>query len=111
MREYHLPDGTLVPAELQEKIANDVRYFDQAQTPEARSAVALRKISNEMMRLRQAIMGVGDDQTMSTRQAVAWEIIALGELGFSSEALRSTRHAKRLMVQYGLLDANGEPRL
>jgi hypothetical protein len=100
MREYSMPDGTPVPAELQEKIAADVRDFDRAQTPEARQAVALRKISAELPRIRAAM--TGEDQSVQARQATALEIMALSELGFPADTLRSTPLAQRLMFRYGL---------
>lgn len=102
MREYNLPDGTPVPAEIQEQIADDVRAFDAAQTPEARSAVALRKISNELPRLRQALTGNGSELTTAARTAVALEIEALLDLGFTSDAVRNTIPARLLMLRYGL---------
>jgi hypothetical protein len=111
MREYRLPDGTLVPAELQEQIADDVRAFDYAQTPDAKSAVALRKIGNELPRIRAAIAGEDELAKHVGRLAVAWEIVALGELGFPPERLVHTMPAHRLMVRYGLLDQHGEPHL
>ncbi len=108
MREYTLPDGTPVPAELQEKIADDVRAFDVAQTPEARSAVQLRKIANELPRLRQVLSGTGGtEQTTAQRRAVAAEIEALLDLGFTSDAIRSTTQARLLMRRYGLLTDEG----
>lgn len=110
MREYHLPDGTPVPADLQELIADDVRAFDHAQTPEARSAVALRKIGNELPRLRQMLAGTGDELSTSARQAVALEIVALGELGFQSDTIRATLPARLLMRRYDLIDDQGNPR-
>lgn len=107
MREYHLPTGEAVPPELQEKIADDVRDFDRAQTPEARSAAALRKISNELPRLRAVLTGNGPDQTASVRQAVALEIVALSELGFTSDHLIKTPQARMLLRRYGLITDEG----
>jgi hypothetical protein len=107
MREYHLPDGTPVPAELQEIIADDVRAFDAAQTPEARSSVQLRKIANELPRLRQMFAGTGEEQTTARRKAVAAEIMALSEMGFTSDVIRRTPEAMALLRRYGLLSDQG----
>jgi hypothetical protein len=110
MREYHLPDGTLVPAEMQEKIADDVRDFDRALTPEARSAAALKKIGNELPRIRAVLAGEDVLAKHVERLAVAWEIVALGELGFTPDRIRGTMPTRRLMARYGLLDSNGDPK-
>lgn len=108
-REYRLPDGALVPAELQEQIADDVRAFDAAQTPEARSAAALRKISNELPRLRSVLDGSNwHEQTTSQRRTVAAEIQALLDLGFTSDQIRQTPHAVALMRRYGLITDEGK---
>lgn len=109
MREYRLPDGTAVPADLQETIAEDVRAFDNAQTPEARSAVQLRKIANELPRLRQMFAGTGEEITTARRRAVAAEIEALLSLGFSPQAVSTTPEAMALARRYGLLDDRGNP--
>lgn len=101
-REYHLPSGELVPPELQEQIADDVRAFDAAQTPEARSAAALRKIGNELPRLRSAITGGDDERSPLGRIAVALEIEALLDLGFTSDAVRDTHRVRNLLARYGL---------
>jgi hypothetical protein len=103
MREYHLPSGEVIPAELLDRIHEDGRAFEAAQTPAARSAAALRKISNELPRLRMMLAGTGPEQTAEMRQAVALEIVALGELGFTSDDLRKTFPARNLMRRYGLL--------
>jgi hypothetical protein len=104
MREYHLPSGELVPAELQEQIADDVRDFDQAQTPEARSAAALKKIGNELPRIRAAVAGEDMLVKRVERMAVALEIVALSELGFTSDTVANTVPARLLMARYGLID-------
>jgi hypothetical protein len=109
MREYNLPDGTPVPAELQEKIANDVRAFDAAQTPEVRSSIALRKLANELQRLRQVI--AGEDQSVSLRHAVALEVEALLSLGFVPEQLIQSTPVRRMLRNHGLIDYEGNPRL
>lgn len=111
-REYHTPSGELVPPELQEQIADDVRAFDAAQTPEARSAAALRKISNELPRLRGVLDGSNwHEQTTAQRRTVAAEIQALLDLGFTSDRIRETPQARNLMIRYGLVDPEGNPRL
>lgn len=110
MREYHMPSGELVPGDLQEQIADDVRAFDAAQTPEARSAAALRKISNELPRLRSVLDGSNwHEQTTAQRRTVAAEIMALSELGFTSDAIRQTPQAVSLMRRYGLIENEGRP--
>lgn len=101
-REYHLPSGESVPPELQEKIANDVRAFDAAQTPEARSALALKKIGNELPRLRTAVTGGDDDRSPLGRMAVALEIEALISLGYDPDQVRSSFRARELAIRYGL---------
>jgi hypothetical protein len=103
MRSYRLPTGESVPAELQEQIADDVRAFDAAQAPEARSASALRKISNELPRLRTALVGVDDERSPLARIATALEIVALGELGFTSDSIADTFPARQLMGRYGFV--------
>lgn len=109
MREYRLPGGQLIPPELQEQIADDVRAFDAAQTPDARSATALRKLANELPRIRAVL--AGEDQTTAARQAVALEIVALGELGFTSDVIRETPLARSLMRRYGLLTNESDHRV
>lgn len=101
-REYHLPSGEPVPPELQEQIANDVRAFDAAQTPEARSALALRKIGNELPRLRAAVTGGDDDRSPLGRIAVAMEIETLLSLGYNPAQVRGTFRANELRIRYGL---------
>lgn len=109
MREYHTPSGELVPAELQEQIAADVRAFDAAQTPEARSAAALKKIGNELPRLRAVLDGSNwHEQTTAQRRTVAAEIEALLDLGFTSDDIRKTPQARHLMRRYGLITENEE---
>lgn len=102
MREYHLPTGELIPADVQEQIAVDVRAFDAAQAPEARTASALRKISNELPRIRSAISGADDERSPAARIATALEILALSELGFVSDSIAATFPARQLMSRYGL---------
>lgn len=53
MRKYQVPvsgsdKGVEVPSELLEKIADDVRAFDKALTPEVRSSQALDKIASQL---------------------------------------------------------------
>lgn len=103
-REYHLPTGEAVPPELQEQIADDVRAFDAAQTPEARSATALRKISNELPRLRGVLDGSNwHEQTTAQRRTVAAEIQVLLDLGFTPEQIIKTPQAVALVRRYGLI--------
>ncbi len=108
MREYKLPGGALVPPELQEQIADDVRAFDAAQTPEARSALALRKIGNELPRLRQVMTGAGDEHSTAVRKAVAAELMALFTLGYSSRQIRDTGPGSALLALYGLAGVEPE---
>lgn len=107
MREYHLPDGTPIPADLQEVIAADVRAFDAAQEPDARAAVALRKIGNELPRIRAVLAGTGLDQTVAHRRAVAEEIQALVALGVDRGRVMRTPQAHVLLRRYDLADDEG----
>lgn len=100
-REYHLADGTPVPAELQEEIAKDVRLFDAAQTPAARAAVTLRKISNDMPRIRGQLEEIAK---AADRLATADELMALADLGYTARQLRETAAGRDLIARYGLGD-------
>lgn len=99
-REYHLPSGEVIPPDLLERIASDVTAFNAAQTPEARSASALRKIGNELPRLR-TMLDSADERTMLGRIAVALEIEALISLGYPPEDIRQ-RRGNALAARYGL---------
>jgi hypothetical protein len=63
-RKYETPgpDGQPVeiPAGLLDKIADDVRAFDRAESAEGRAAFNLKKIANELPRIRDAIKGRGE---------------------------------------------------
>ena len=102
MREYRLPSGEIVPPNLQEQIAQDVRAFDAAQTPEARSAGQLRKIANELPRLRATLGGGDDERSMVGRIAVAMEIQVLLDLGYPPDKIKESRYARSLAFRYGL---------
>jgi len=76
-RKYEVPtaDGVVeIPAELLEKIADDVRAFDRAESPEGRAAFALKKLSNELPRVREAIKGHGE--TLEERMYVRFRLTA-----------------------------------
>jgi hypothetical protein len=101
-REYHLPSGEVIPPDLLERIASDVTAFNAAQTPEARSASALRKIGNELPRLRTALDGGMDEHSMIGRIAVALEIETLISLGYPPDDIRAGRRGNALAARYGL---------
>lgn len=107
-REYKLPSGEVVPAELQEKIANDVRLFDSAQEPAARAAVHLRKIATELPRLRGAIAELSvvmeRRNNIANRQATALELQLLFTMGYSSQQIRESVHGRELVALYGIGD-------
>lgn len=109
MREYALPDGTPVPAELQEKIAADVRAFDAAQTPVARLAVQARKIAADLPRLRGLMADyIGlrrDDMRLAERRTVVLELDALAAMGYTAAQLRASVAGRDLIARYGM----GEP--
>lgn len=60
MRKYTTPGGEEIPADLLEKIADDVRAFDVAESPEGRAAWALKTMARELPRVRDAIKGHGE---------------------------------------------------
>lgn len=62
-RKYEIPteNGSVeIPAELLDKIADDVRAFDRAESPKGRMAWALKTIARELPRIREAIKGHGE---------------------------------------------------
>lgn len=107
-REYKMPDGTPVPAELQDKIAHDVRLFDSAQEPGARAAVSLRKIGSDIPRLRGAIAELSEimerRNKIAERQATAFELQILFTMGYSSRQIRESQAGKSLVAIYGMGD-------
>lgn len=107
-REYRLPSGEIVPADLLETIYQDARAFDAAQTPEARSAAALRKISNELPRLRGAMTGGDDERSPLGRLAVAMEVQCLLDLGYDPESLRESFRVRSMAALYGFIPTTTE---
>ena len=107
-REYKMPDGTPVPAELQDEIAGDVRAFDRSQEPDARMAVHLRKISQDIPRVRAVLAALVEPiekiAACANRRAVAAELAALADMGYTPRQLRETFAGKELIARYGLGD-------
>lgn len=106
-REYALESGEVIPPELLDKIHADGRLFEAAQQPAARSAVHLRKIANDIPRIRQVLVdlesAIKERVKVAERQSTAIELQALFTMGFSSRQIRDTEQAKMILAQYGLL--------
>lgn len=107
-REYRMPDGTPVPAELQDQIADDVRAFDASQEPAARMAVTLRKIGNDLPRLKGVITDLVDatreTNRIAERRTTALELQTLADMGYTARQLRETEAGRSLIGWYGLGD-------
>jgi hypothetical protein len=108
-REYKLESGEVIPPDLLDKIHADGRLFEAAQQPAARSAVHLRKIANEVPRVRQVLADIGETlgqhAKAAQRQAEAMEIQALFLMGYSGDQIRGALESRLLILRYGLADA------
>lgn len=111
-REYKLESGEVIPPDLLDKIHSDGRLFEAAQQPAARSAVHLRKIANDIPRIREKLAelveATEERVRVAERQSTAIELQALFTMGFSSRQIRDTEQAKMILARYGLLSVAPE---
>lgn len=98
------PDGAPVeiPADLLEKIADDVRAFDRAESPEGRTAFSLKKIALELPRIREAVRYRHGDFEMAEFQKTALAVQVADLCGYTSDAIRRTPRVQRMLQWLGV---------
>lgn len=106
-RKYEVPTehGSVeIPADLLEVIADDVRNFDRAESPEGRSAFALKKISNELPRVRDAIkyQRYAGDPLLAEIQAVAQAVQVADITGYTSDQIRRAPRVQKVLNWLGI---------
>ncbi|QES45233.1 hypothetical protein DEJ49_33375 [Streptomyces venezuelae] len=111
MKNY-IHNGAALPAELLEKIAADVRAFDQAQTPEARGAASLKEITTLLTRVREEL-AKGNDQArqrdlIQNRIAFALEIQAAAAAGVDAHDIAASPRVQHMLMRAGLIAPSGE---
>lgn len=84
MKDY-THNGEALPADLLDKIADDVRGFDRAQSPEVRQALSIKDIAGHLTRIRDELVKTNEqarkDGMTAERAALALEVQAAISLG------------------------------
>lgn len=97
-REY-LHNGEALPAELLDRIADDVRLFDRQQSPEARTVKALEKIADRILRVK---IDVYELERKAERITLAHEIAAAAAVGASPDDLYQLPALRTMFTRLGL---------
>lgn len=93
MNRDYIHNGEALPAELLDKIAADVRRFDEAQSPEQRAVKSVQSIDGHLSRIRMELDRANELTTtanrLADRAAIALEVQAAIALGVPADIVRS----------------------
>ena len=98
MKEY-LHNGEPLPAELLDRIADDVRLFDKQLTPEMRTAKALEKIADRILRVK---IDVYELERKAERITLAHEIAAAAAVGVEPASLYQLPALRQMFPRLGV---------
>ncbi|MFE0101187.1 hypothetical protein [Streptomyces sp. NPDC059009] len=98
MKDY-IHHGEALPADLLERIADDVRAFDRIRTPEARTARALEKIADRALRFK---VDVAELERKAERITLASEMAAAAAMGVPADDLYQLPAVRSMFMRLGL---------
>lgn len=98
MKEY-MHNGEALPAELLDRIADDVRLFDTQQTPEVRAVKALEKLADRALRIK---VDIAEAERKLERITLAHEIAAAAAVGVDRGALYQLPALRQMFMRLGL---------